>query len=237
MISPPRDQPVANIARVKSNGESVANPRVPYQVFCIPASDKLMQDPNTTEDFRDLIGKIRPNTVLYRMHAKSSKDGHWIPIGSIKTTSNFVISEFDDRVLSFHHTRVVAPEEGASLSPYVPPNAPPSAQPPSSPASTQAAAHAPRGTPKQHDYLRRIEGIGPKVSSVLLEAGISTYSQLASTRVEDLKQILARAGVGAIVDPASWPEQAKLADAEDWDSLDQLQEKLRGGRRTGHSNV
>jgi hypothetical protein len=49
--------------------------------------------------------------------------------------------------------------------------------------------------------------------------------------VEHLKEILASAGLGALVDPSSWPEQASLAEAEDWDALDQLQDKLRGGRR------
>ena len=250
MISAPRDQPVAHLARVKSNGDSVANPRVPYQVFCIPASDDLMQDPNTTEDFRDLIGQIKPDTVLYQVHAKASENGPWIPIGSIKTTSKFLTSEFDDRVLSYHHTRTSheEPAQGPALSP---PDAPPKASPaektsevtPNPAAQTPAltpprastyrtaSVPAPRTAPGQHDYLRRIEGIGPKISSVLLEAGITTFSQLAASPVEHLKEILAAAGLGALADPSSWPEQASLAEAGDWDALDQLQDKLRGGRR------
>jgi len=109
MISAPRDQPVAHLARVKSNGEQVASPRVPYQVFCIPASGDFMQDPDTTVDFRDLIGQIKEDTILYRLQAKASKDGPWIPIGFIRTTSKFEASEFDDRVLSYHHTRSPQP--------------------------------------------------------------------------------------------------------------------------------
>jgi predicted flap endonuclease-1-like 5' DNA nuclease len=84
---------------------------------------------------------------------------------------------------------------------------------------------------RQHDYLRRIEGIGPKITKVLEEAGITTFSQLAASRVEHLKEILAAAGLGALADPSSWPEQASLAEAADWDALDELQDKLRGGRR------
>jgi hypothetical protein len=131
MISNPRDQPAAHISRLKSNGESVADPRVPYQVFCIPASGDLMQDPDTREDFRDLIGKIKPETVLYRVQAKASKDGPWIPIASIKTTSKFVTSEFDDRVLSYHHTRTL-PEEPVQGPAVYSPNAAPEADRPQS---------------------------------------------------------------------------------------------------------
>lgn len=240
MISDPTAQSVAHFAKVKSNGDPVERPRAPYQVFCIPASNDLMQDPNTTEDFRDLIGNIKPDTVLYRLHARPSKDGPWIPIGSIKTTSRFVISEFDDRVLSYRHTRTSAEEsaQGPWLSaPDAPSEAPPAAQtssaPTASPAKTDPgpAVPAPRATPRQQDYLRRIEGIGPKILNVLLEAGITNFSQLAASRVDHLKEILADAGLHGLADPSSWPEQACLAEAGDWDALDELQDKLRRGRR------
>ncbi|HXK05755.1 MAG TPA: helix-hairpin-helix domain-containing protein [Verrucomicrobiae bacterium] len=250
MISAPRDQSVAHLAKVKSNGEQVVSPSAPYQVFAIPANDDLMQDPNTTEDFRELIGKIKPGTVLYRIHGKPRQDGPWIPIGSIRTTSHFVASAFDDRVLSYHHTRTrqQEPAPGPALPPPDVPSAPSSAddnpdtssnpaahdppppKPPPPKAYTAAPAPPPRAAHRQRDYLERIEGIGPKISSVLVEAGITTFSQLAAAHVDQLRAILAAAGLGALVDPSSWPEQARLADAGEWDALDQLQEKLRGGR-------
>jgi predicted flap endonuclease-1-like 5' DNA nuclease len=240
MISDPTAQSVAHFAKVKSNGDPVDNPRAPYQVFCIPAGNDLMQDPNTTEDFRDLIGKIKPDTALYRLHARPCKDGPWIPIGTIKTTSRFVISEFDDRVLSYRHTRTSAEKsaQGPCLSPPdAPSKASPAAHTPPSPKPLHARTHpaptvsAPHTAIKQQDYLRRIEGIGPKILSILLEAGITNFSQLAASRVEHLREILADAGIGALADPSSWPEQASLAEAGDWDALDRLQDKLRGGRR------
>jgi predicted flap endonuclease-1-like 5' DNA nuclease len=239
MISPPRDQPVAHFARVKSNGDPVTNPRVPYQVFCIPASDELMQDPNTTEDFRALIGKIKPDTVLYRVHARASEDGPWIPIASIKNTSKFLTSEFDDRVLSYHHTRS-SPEQPPQEPPHSTPKAYPAEKTPHAPTPPPASADptanvsTPPAAPNKHDYLRRIEGVGPKISSALLAAGITRFSQLAASRVERLKEILSAAGLGALADPSSWPEQASLAEAGDWDALDQLQDQLRGSRRTSH---
>jgi len=80
------------------------------------------------------------------------------------------------------------------------------------------------------DDLRRIEGIGPKTSKVLMEAGITTFSQLAATDVEDLKQILAAGGLGDMVDPTSWPEQARLAEAGDWEAFQNLKDELARGR-------
>jgi predicted flap endonuclease-1-like 5' DNA nuclease len=96
-----------------------------------------------------------------------------------------------------------------------------------SPAETPAKPAKPAVTPDvkpaaKPDDLRRIEGIGRKVSSVLLEAGITTFSQLAASDVQQLKAILAAAGIGPSVNPASWPEQASLAEAEDWEAFDKL---------------
>ncbi len=80
------------------------------------------------------------------------------------------------------------------------------------------------------DDLKRIEGIGPKISSVLQDAGIATYSQLAATDVDRLRQILTDSGI-RLANPDTWPEQAHLAAAGDWDALNNLQGQLKGGRR------
>jgi large subunit ribosomal protein L21 len=79
------------------------------------------------------------------------------------------------------------------------------------------------------DDLTRIEGIGPKVSKTLKEAGISTFEALSKAKVEDLQTILSDAGL-KMMDPATWPEQAKLAAQGDWDALEKLQDQLSGGR-------
>ncbi|MFQ5613063.1 MAG: DUF4332 domain-containing protein [Anaerolineae bacterium] len=80
------------------------------------------------------------------------------------------------------------------------------------------------------DDLTRIEGIGPKISSLLQTAGIATFSQLATTGVDRLQEILDEAGL-RLADPGTWPEQAQLAAAGDWGTLDTLQNELKGGRR------
>ena len=85
--------------------------------------------------------------------------------------------------------------------------------------------------PRKPDNLMRIEGIGPKISSVLQAAGIKTFAQLAATDVSRLRQILTEAGLAALADPSTWPEQAGLAAVGKWDALEVLQDELEGGRR------
>lgn len=85
--------------------------------------------------------------------------------------------------------------------------------------------------PTQVDKLTLIEGIGPKISSILQAAGITTFAQLGATEVSRLTQILHEAKL-AMADPTTWPEQARLAAAGDWETLQSLQDELKGGRRT-----
>ena len=80
------------------------------------------------------------------------------------------------------------------------------------------------------DDLKKIEGIGPKISGVLGEKGILTFSQLASATEVELKTILVDAKI-RIANPTTWAEQAMLAADGKWTELEQLQDKLKGGRR------
>lgn len=80
------------------------------------------------------------------------------------------------------------------------------------------------------DDLRKIEGIGPKLSKVLNAAGISSYKQLAAKSNNDLQDILDDAGPRyRIARPKSWPLQAEIAAAGDWDKLKAFQDEMRGG--------
>lgn len=80
------------------------------------------------------------------------------------------------------------------------------------------------------DDLKKIEGIGPKISMLLAEKGILTFAQLAAQTPAQLQAVLDEAGI-RIANPATWPEQAKLAAQGDWEQLSALQDGLKGGRR------
>ena len=80
------------------------------------------------------------------------------------------------------------------------------------------------------DDLRKIEGIGPKISQVLVANGIDTYAKIAAMKAQDIKAVLEKDGV-KIAFPETWPQQAKLAANDDWDGLTKLQDSLKGGRK------
>ncbi len=83
---------------------------------------------------------------------------------------------------------------------------------------------------KEND-LKAIEGIGPKIEKILKENGIDTWKKLAETQVDRLKEILEKAGKRfQLADPGSWPEQAGLAAAGKWKDLEELQDRLIGGK-------
>jgi large subunit ribosomal protein L17 len=94
---------------------------------------------------------------------------------------------------------------------------------------SEASIQAP-AAPAQVDDLAIIEGIGPKISSLLQSAGISTFAQLAETDLSQLQEILRNANL-RIADPTTWPEQARLAAGGNWDDLNALQGRLRAGRQ------
>jgi predicted flap endonuclease-1-like 5' DNA nuclease len=89
-------------------------------------------------------------------------------------------------------------------------------------------------TPPPADDLPRILGIGPKTSAVLKMAGIATFAQLADTRVDRLEEILGEAGF-RLADPQTWPDQARLAAAGQWDALARYQDAIR--RHRGSSQL
>ncbi len=79
------------------------------------------------------------------------------------------------------------------------------------------------------DDLTLIEGIGPKVTQVLNDAGISTFAALAEADAAHIQEILNSAGL-TMMDATSWPAQAKLAAEGDMDGLKEMQAGLSGGR-------
>lgn len=82
------------------------------------------------------------------------------------------------------------------------------------------------------DDLRKIEGIGPKIADLLALDGIKTFDDLAKAKPADIKKTLEAAGSRyKMHDPSTWPQQAELAAAGEWERLATLQEELKGGKK------
>jgi ABC-type antimicrobial peptide transport system permease subunit len=92
------------------------------------------------------------------------------------------------------------------------------------------AAPAMGGTPVKHDDLTVIEGIGPKISGLLKEKGVTTYKALAKLDSVAIAKILKQAGI-TLADSSTWPEQAGLLAEGKMKELKALQANLKGGRR------
>ena len=80
--------------------------------------------------------------------------------------------------------------------------------------------------------LQLVEGIGPKISQLLMADGIMNLTDLSKAKVKTIQAILDKAGSRyRIADPTTWPEQAKLGAKGDMEGMKALQDELKGGRR------
>ncbi len=85
--------------------------------------------------------------------------------------------------------------------------------------------------PHLHDDLTLIEGVGPKINTILQGYGITTFSQLADLEAVKIKDIITKGGV-RLGDTTTWPAQAKLAAEGKLEELKTLQDSLKGGKST-----
>lgn len=83
----------------------------------------------------------------------------------------------------------------------------------------------------KEDNLQIIEGIGPKMESILKENGIGTFSALAGKSTSEVQAVLDKYGDKyKIIDPLTWSQQAGYAANGDYEGLIDLQKKLDTGK-------
>ncbi|MFC7356413.1 50S ribosomal protein L21 [Jejudonia soesokkakensis] len=117
--------------------------------------------------------------------------------------------------------------------------APAKAAKPAKKAATKAEAKTPakakpaaKKASGKADDLKKIEGVGPKAMEAMVAAGLDTFAKVAKAKPADIEKILADASSRlAHLVANTWPEQAKLAADGKWDELQELQDKLDGGRK------
>ncbi len=83
------------------------------------------------------------------------------------------------------------------------------------------------------DNLTKIEGIGPKIASILKDSGYETFAKLSKAVPEKIRELLLEKGGKrySMHDPETWSTQAELADTGKWEELEKLQDELKGGRK------
>src|SRR5690606_1945500 len=87
-------------------------------------------------------------------------------------------------------------------------------------------------TPEGEDDLQAIEGIGPKIASLLRNADIKTFERLSETSLGELTRLLESGGPRfGLADPLTWAEQAALLFNGEFVAFEQLKEELIGGVR------
>jgi chromosome segregation ATPase len=83
---------------------------------------------------------------------------------------------------------------------------------------------------RDRDDLTLVEGIGPKIEEVLIQARIDSHSKLAMSSVEDIERVLERAGPQfKIANPGTWPRQAAMIVRGDFAELRRWQDELIAG--------
>ena len=85
--------------------------------------------------------------------------------------------------------------------------------------SGASKAKAPKAKAAPPDDLTQLNGIGPRISSILSDGGVTTYAELEHTDPSELRKIIAQGGALPPSSLDSWPTQASYAVRGDWQGL------------------
>lgn len=105
------------------------------------------------------------------------------------------------------------------------------AEPAAGPAATageaeQAPAPAAAAEP---DDLTIIEGVGRKSAEALAASGVRTFKAIANKTPQALEDAVKSQNVRLVGSTETWPMQAELAAAGDFEALDALKSRIKGG--------
>lgn len=89
-----------------------------------------------------------------------------------------------------------------------------------------AAAPEPEAEP---DDLTIIEGVGRKSAEALAASGVRTYQTMAGKTPQELEDAVKSQNVRLVGSTETWPTQAELAAAGDFEALDALKSRIKGG--------
>ena len=86
-------------------------------------------------------------------------------------------------------------------------------------ASHHAASKPKAAEAASPDDLTQLNGIGPRISSILAAGGVTTYEELEHTDPSELRKIIAAGGALPPSSLDTWPTQASYAVRGDWSGL------------------
>ena len=78
------------------------------------------------------------------------------------------------------------------------------------------------------DDLTQLSGIGPRMSSILADGGVTSYEGLQHASTEELRQLVSKAGVLPPSSLDTWPAQAGFAAKGDWRGLAEYNKRHHG---------
>lgn len=104
--NPPTELHIDHLTLIEKNGTTVPAEKVipVYQIVMMP-NHALDIDPNTQNDFRDELGKIPDNSLLYTLYARHTKTDELLKVGTLVTRSRFISSAYGDERIFFQHYR------------------------------------------------------------------------------------------------------------------------------------
>lgn len=79
------------------------------------------------------------------------------------------------------------------------------------------------------DDLTIIEGVGPKSAEALVASGVSTYKTMAGMTPDALEDAVKSQKVRLVGSTSTWPMQAELAAHGEYEALDALKGRIKGG--------